>query len=178
MSREEFFEFCQINNELRIERDSEGRIVIMSPAGSNTGRQNFNVGMQLGIWTERQGAGVAFDSSAGFELPNGATRSPDASWMTHEKWNSLEPDQKDSFAPICPDFVLELRSRTDRLSVLTAKMEEYIANGAKLGLLIDPIDQKVYVYRPTAETDIQEKPDRVSCSPEMPGLEFELTKIW
>ena len=137
MTDEQFYEFCQANRDLRIERTARGEVIIMPPAFSDTGNRNFHIAAQLWNWAEQDGTGIGFDSSTGFTLPNGATRSPDASWIKLEHWNALTEEQKASFAPICPDFVIELRSSSDTLSSLQDKMQEYIANGASLGWLID-----------------------------------------
>jgi Uma2 family endonuclease len=137
MGLAEFYDFCQANRDLRIERTATGKVLIMPPAFSDTGNRNFNIATQLGIWAEQNGAGIGFDSSAGFTLPNGATRSPDASWIKLDRWNALKDAEKASFAPICPDFVIELRSSSDTLVGLQEKMQEYIDNGAVLGFLID-----------------------------------------
>jgi Uma2 family endonuclease len=133
MTEEQFYEFCLANRDLRIERTASGEVIVMPPAFSDTGNRNFNIAVQLWNWTERDGTGLGFDSSAGFTLPNGATRSPDAAWIKLDRWNALTEKRKASFAPICPDFVIELRSASDTVSSLQAKMEEYIANGAVLG---------------------------------------------
>ena len=145
MTNEQFYEFCQANGDLRIERTANGEVIIMPPAFSDTGNRNFNIAAQLGYWTEQDGTGIGFDSSAGFTLPNGAMRSPDASWIELERWNALTDAQKASFAPICPSFVIELRSSSDRLIKLQEKMQEYIDNGASLGWLIDRQNRKVYI---------------------------------
>jgi len=131
MATEQFYEFCAANPELRIERTAAGEVIVMPPAFSDTGSRNFEIAVELGIWARQDGTGRGFDSSAGFTLPNGATRSPDASWITLERWNALIEKQKASFAPICPNFVIELRSSSDTLSGLQDKMEEYIENGTQ-----------------------------------------------
>jgi Uma2 family endonuclease len=146
MSENEFFRFCQDNDHLRIEREATGKIIIMSPTGSKSGHRNFKLNVQLGLWNQQYQKGYLFDSSAGFTLPNGATRSPDVSFVLKEKWESLTEEQQEGFAPICPDFVIELRSKNDQLKDLQIKMEEYISNGATFGWLIDPYEQKVYIY--------------------------------
>lgn len=146
MSANEFFRFCQDNDHLRIEREATGKIIIMSPIGSKSGHRNFNLNVQLGLWNQQYQKGYLFDSSAGFTLPNGATRSPDVSFVLKEKWESLSEEQQEGFAPICPDFVIELRSKNDQLKDLQVKMEEYISNGAAFGWLIDPYEQKIYIY--------------------------------
>jgi Uma2 family endonuclease len=130
------------------------------------------------VWTENDSSGVCFDSSAIFALPNGARRSPDASWLRLEKWDRLSERQQVSFAPICPDFVVELRSPSDPLPVLLDKMSEYIANGASLGWLIDPFKRQVYVYEPNQEVVILDNPDTVSGEPVLPGFKLNLSSVW
>jgi len=178
MTLEQFYEFCLANRDLRIERTASGEVVIMPPAFSDTGNRNFNIAAQLWNWTEQNGTGVGFDSSAGFTLPNGATRSPDASWIRLERWNALSDEQKASFAPICPDFVIELRSASDTLTGLQAKLEEYIANGAMLGWLIDRKNRTVHIYRPGQAPEILENPETVNGDPELPGFVLQMAKIW
>ncbi|MEH2037000.1 Uma2 family endonuclease [Nostoc sp.] len=178
MTNEQFYEFCQANGDLRIERTANGEVIIMPPAFSDTGNRNFNIAAQLGYWTEQDGTGIGFDSSTGFTLPNGAMRSPDASWIELERWNALTDAQKASFAPICPSFVIELRSSSDRLIKLQEKMQEYIDNGTLLGWLIDRQNRKVYIYRPNRELEILENPEAVSGNPELPGFILRMGKIW
>ena len=178
MSVEQFYEFCQANRDLRIERSASGEVIIMPPAFSDTGNRNIKIAQQLANWAEQDGTGETFDSSAGFTLPNGATRSPDASWIKLERWNALSEEQKASFAPICPDFVIELRSKSDTLSGLQDKMQEYIDNGASLGLLIDRKNRKVYIYRPNQEPEILDNPETVSGDPVLPGFALRMAKIW
>ena len=178
MNREQFYAFCQANRDLRIERTATGDVVIMPPTFSDTGNRNFNLAVQLGIWAEKDGTGLGFDSSAGFTLTNGATRSPDASWIKAQKWNALTEDEKASFAPICPDFVIELRSASDSLNSLKLKMQEYMDNGVLLGWLIDRQNRTVYIYRPEGEPQILNNPDRVSANPELPGFCLTMAKIW
>ncbi|NEQ78990.1 MAG: Uma2 family endonuclease [Moorea sp. SIO2I5] len=179
MDDEQFFEFCQVNRELRIERTSEGEIIVMPPTGGETGKRNLSIGGQLWSWVEQDGTGVGFDSSTGFKLPNGAERSPDASWVTLERWEALTPQQRQKFAPICPDFVIELRSPTDRVKDLKNKMEEYMDNGARLGWLIDPNSRQVYIYRPGVEVEQLENPATVKGDESVvPGFVLKLDKIW
>ncbi|MBX2866316.1 MAG: Uma2 family endonuclease [Leptolyngbyaceae cyanobacterium MAG.088] len=178
MSDQQFYEFCQTNPDLRIERNANGEIIVMPPAFSDTGNRNGRIFGQLYIWSESDETGEAFDSSSGFTLPNGATRSPDAAWILANRWNALTPEQQASFAPIAPDFVVELRSSSDTLANLQEKMEEYIANGVRLGLLIDRKKRKVHIYRPEQVTEILENPESVNCAPEMPMFELEMAKIW
>ncbi|NJO76619.1 MAG: Uma2 family endonuclease [Leptolyngbyaceae cyanobacterium RM1_406_9] len=178
LSHEQFYEFCQANRDLRIERTATGEVIIMPPAFSDTGNRNFNLAVQLGSWVEQDGTGVGFDSSTGFTLPNGAVRSPDASWIRGDRWNALTEEQKASFAPICPDFVIELRSSSDTLTGLQAKTQEYIDNGALLGFLIDRKNRTVHLYRPNRTPEILNDPASVSADPELPGFVLQMTKIW
>jgi Uma2 family endonuclease len=178
MTEEQFYQFCLANRDLRIERNSSGEVIVMPPAFSDTGNRNFNIAAQLWNWTEREGTGLGFDSSTGFTLPNGATRSPDAAWIKLARWNQLTEKQKASFAPICPDFVIELRSKSDTVASLQKKMAEYLANGTILGWLIDRQNRQVYIYRPDQEPVILNDPQRVNGKPELPGFELVMAKIW
>jgi len=178
MSVEQFYEFCLANRDLRIERTASGEVIIMPPAFSDTGNRNIKIAQQLANWAEQDGTGETFDSSAGFTLPNGATCSPDASWIKLERWNALTEDQKASFAPICPDFVIELRSKSDIIKSLQDKMQEYIDNGALLGFLIDRKNSKVQIYRPNQEPEILDNPETVSGEPVLPGFILQMAKIW
>jgi Uma2 family endonuclease len=178
MTGEQFYEFCLVNRDLRIERTASGEVIVMSPAFSDTGNRNGKIFQQVANWADEDGTGETFDSSAGFTLPNGATRSPDTSWIKLERWNALTEEEKASFAPICPDFVIELRSASDTLSSLKKQMEEYIDNGASLGLLIDRKNRKVYIYRPDREPEILDNPETVNCNPELPGFILQMAKIW
>jgi len=178
ISDHEFFEFCQLNRDLRIERTSQGELIIMPPTGGTTGRMNQSLAVLFGVWADADGSGVTFDSSTEFALPNGAKRSPDLSWVRRERWDALTPQEQDEFPPLCPDFVVELRSPADRIPVLQAKMGEYLANSASLGWLIDPIEKKVYVYRPSAEVCCLDNPATVSGDPVLPGFVLELHRLW
>jgi Uma2 family endonuclease len=178
MTAEQFYEFCLANRDLRIERTATGEVIIIPPAFSDTGNRNMKIAQQVANWAEQDGTGECFDSSAGFTLPNGATRSPDASWIKSERWNALTEQQKASFAPICPDFVIELKSSSDRLSTLQDKMQEYIDNGAILGFLIDRKVKTVHLYRPQQTPQILENPIEVQGDPELPGFTLKMSKIW
>ncbi len=178
LSDQQFYEFCRTNPDLRIERTATGEIIIMPPAFADTGNRNGRIFGQLFVWSEADATGEAFDSSSGFTLPNGATRSPDAAWILSDRWNALPPEQQASFAPIAPDFVVELRSSSDTLVSLKEKMEEYIANGVRLGLLIDRKNCQVHVYRLNRSPEILDNPEFVSCEPEMPMFALKMAKIW
>ena len=178
MSEHEFYEFCQLNRDLRLELTSEGDLIIMPPTGGKTGIRNSRLNLRLAGWTEKDGTGQAFDSSTVFTLPNGAKRSPDFSWVGNERWEALSDEEQEQFPPLCPDFAVELRSRTDTLKNLRHKMEEYMANGAQLGWLIDPQERRVYVYRPGAAVEGLDDPRAVPGEPLLRGLELELQEIW
>ena len=178
MTDDQFFEFCQLNRDLRIERTAKGELIIMSPTGSETGNRNFDLIVQLGIWVRQDGTGIGFDSSAGFTLPNGATKSSDAAWIKLTQWNNIPPEQRVKFAPICPDFVVELRSPSDTLQPLKDKLQEYIDNGALLGWLIDRKNRKVYIYRPQQDIETLDHPSTLSGESLLPGFVLDLSTIW
>lgn len=178
MTNAEFFAFCQLNADWRIEQTAEGDLVIMPPTGGETGDRNAELTTQLRVWARADGAGVSFDSSTGFTLPNGAHRSPDASWVTRSRLAPLTPEQKQRFLPLCPDFVVELRSPSDSLSATQDKMGEYLSSGARLGWLIDPAERTVYVYRPGQPLDTLDNPTTLSGDPELPGFVLHLAPIW
>lgn len=147
LSDAEFFRFCLDNPDLRIERNNKLEISIMSPTGSLSGRVNAEINRQLSTWNYESKGGIVFDSSTGFTLPDRSVLSPDASWLSNEKWNKLSDDERDRFAPICPEFVIEVRPKSDSLETLKTKMQHWLANGAQLAWLIDPIEGISYVYR-------------------------------
>jgi len=178
LTEDQFFELCQINPELWIERNAEGELVIMTPVGGESGAREAEVLRQLGNWARQDGTGTVFSSSAGFLLPNTAVRAPDAAWVLNSRLASISAQQWEKFVPLCPDFVLELRSPTNRLQDLQAKMEEYVANGARLGWLLDPASRQVYVYRPNAEVQRLERPDTIAGDPVLPGFVLDLKELW
>ncbi|HEX8459255.1 MAG TPA: Uma2 family endonuclease [Pyrinomonadaceae bacterium] len=178
MTEQEFYEFCQLNPELSLELTSEGDLLIMPPTGGKTGIRNAILITRLTTWALADKSGRPFDSSTVFTLPNGAKRSPDFAWVRNERWDALTEEEQERFPPLCPDFVVELRSRTDTLKNLRRKMEEYLANGAQLGWLIDPQERRVYVYRAGAEVEELDDPQIVSGEPLLRGLELELKEIW
>ncbi len=177
LTDDQFYELCRLNRELRIERTAQGGLVIMAPAGGDTSDRNAEITMQLRLWAKRDGTGRTFDSSGGFLLPNGATRSPDASWVSHDRLAALTAEERAKFLPLCPEFVVELRSPTDGVSALQDKMREYMENGAQLGWLIDPLGDQVFVYRSGAPVERLEAPDIVSADPVLPGFRLELDEI-
>jgi Uma2 family endonuclease len=178
MSEQEFYEFCRLNPDLSLELSSEGDLIIMPPTGGKSGRRNAVLGARLTLWALETKVGHAFDSSTLFTLPNSAKRSPDFAWVSNERWDALTEDEQERFPPLCPDFVVELRSRTDALKNLRQKMEEYMANGAQLGWLIDPLERRVDVYRPGAAVEQLDDPRAISGEPVLGGLELELQEIW
>lgn len=178
MTDDEFFEFCQVNEGLRIERTSTGEIVVMPPAGAESGRKNLAAAARLFVWAKADGTGIAFDSSAGFTLPNGAVRSPDASWVRRERWERIAQSQRERFPPLCPEFVIEIRSPSDRLARLQDKMQEYVAHGAELGWLLDPVDRRVFVYRPGSEVLVLGNPETVSGDPILPGFTLNVAEVF
>jgi Uma2 family endonuclease len=175
---EQFWQVCRDNPDWRVELTADGDIVIMPPTGGETGARSLKLAQQLGAWVEREGAGVAFDSSTGFVLPNGAIRSPDAAWVSLARLARLTRAQKRKFLPLCPDFVVELKSPTDPLPLLQAKMREYVGNGTRLGWLIDPGSRSVYVYRAGVRVARLRRPAALSGDPVLRGFELDLTRIW
>ena len=178
MNDDEYFHFCQLNHDLRIERSSEGDIIVLAPTGGRGGIQNAELLVAFGNWAKRDGSGRFFDSSTEFILPNRAGRAPDLSWVRNERWDSLTEKEQEQFPPLCPDFVVELRSKTDRLKTLMAKMEEYTANGAQLGWLIDPLERKVHIYRPGVDPEVIDDPETVSGEPLLKGFVLDLRALW
>ena len=179
LTDDQFFEFCVLNRELlRIERTAEGEILIMSPTGGRSSHQNAQITRQLANWAENDGTGVAFDSNGGFTLPNNAMLSPDAAWVARGRLALFTAEEKGKFLPLCPDFVVELRSPSDRLADLKQKMKEYVSNGALLGWLIEPFERQVFVYRPNQPIQQLDQPPSVDAAPELPGFVLDLTKIW
>jgi Uma2 family endonuclease len=177
-SDEELYDFCARNPELRIERTAEGDLIVMTPAGGESGHRTLEIAIALGLWARHDGTGIAFDSSAGFLLPNGALRAPDAAWLVRSKLEPLSAEERQGFLPVCPDFVVELRSPSDRLADLRAKMEECRQHGARLGWLIDPEARRVHVYRPGRPVEVLEDPTEVSGDPELPGFLLDLGPVW
>ncbi|MEM9539485.1 MAG: Uma2 family endonuclease [Cyanobacteria bacterium P01_E01_bin.42] len=180
MSDAQFFALCQKHRDLQFERSATGELIVMPPTGGNTGKCNSNLNFQLQVWNRRSRLGEVFDSSTGFILPSGATRSPDVAWVSAERWNLLSSERRECFLPLCPDFVIELRSPSDDLSRIQAKMGEYQENGARLGWLIDLQQRTVVVYRhfPIPFLEIRESPQTISGEDVLPGFVLELAEIF
>ena len=176
-NEEEFFQFCQANSELRIERSADGEIIVMSPAGGYSSFQTLKVASELFAWAAKDASGIAFDSSAGFRLPNGAMRSPDAAWVRLSRLRELSQLEKQRFIPLCPDFLIEVASPSDEVKALRKKMEEYCAVGLQLGWLILPESRQVEIYTP-AGIETQISPDTLSGDPVLHGFTLELGLIW
>jgi Uma2 family endonuclease len=174
----QFEHLCRDNRDLRLELTSNGELIVMPPTGSRTGLRNANLTRQLTTWVEQDGTGVAFDSSAGFTLPDGAILSPDASWVRRDKWDALTEEEREGFAPLCPDFVVEFRSRGNALKPLQEKMQEYIRNGAQLAWLIDPLQRGVYIYRIGEEVELHSDPATVSADPILRECGLHLAELW
>ena len=173
-----FFALCAANRDLRIERSAHGDILIMPPTGGRTGVRSGELLLRLRLWADQDGSGVVFDSSSGFELPSGAIRSPDVAWVNRMRLAALSPEQKETFLPLCPDFVIELRSPSDRLAILQEKMNEYVSNGTALAWLIDPTTRRVFLYRPEVEPQSLQDPMALRGDPVLPGFVLALQPIW
>jgi Uma2 family endonuclease len=178
LTDDQLFALCQINQELWIERTAEGDLVIMPPEGGEAGSRGANLVTLLTQWAWQDGTGVTFGSSGGFILPNGAMRAPDAAWVRRSRLATLTPEQKQTFLPLCPDFVVEIRSPSDRLSTVQAKLQEYLDNGARLGWLFDPPNRVVYVYRPNQPVERLDNPTTISGESVLPGFVLDLQRIW
>lgn len=177
LTDEQFFQFCRINRDAKLERTAQGEVLVMAPTGGETGDRNDEMSFQLRAWNKQTRLGKTFNADTGFRLPNGAMRSPDASWLPSKLWESLTPEQRRSFPPVCPEFVVELRSPSDSLSVVQAKMQEYLDNGARLGWLIDPQSRRVEIYRPGQAIEIVEAPVSLSGEDVLPGFVLDLEEI-
>jgi len=178
MTDDQLVKFCADNGDLRIELTAERKLIVMPPANPETSSKNYSINGELYVWSKQDGTGVGFESSAGFTLPNGAVRSPNASWMSKERWEAVPEDDKLRFSHVAPDFVAELRSPPDSLAILQNKMEEYIENGVRLGWLIDPFQRQVHIYRPGQTVEVLEYPASVSGESVLPGFVLNLQEIW
>jgi Uma2 family endonuclease len=175
---EEFEQLAAANRKLRIELSATGELILMPPTGGETGNRNFEIYIDLGIWNRQHGLGKAFDSSTGFRLPNGATRSPDAAWITLDRWENLTSAQRKRFLPLCPDFALELVSETDDVKDTRSKMQEYLDNGLRLGWLINPKARQVEIYRPSQAVELLNAPQSLSGEAVLTGFSLNLHPIW
>ena len=178
LTREQFFHFCQLNSEARIELTADGEIAIMPPTDGETGARNMRVGAQVARWADEDGSGVVFDSSTGFELLNGAVRSPDVAWVANARLARLSMEEKRRFLPLCPDFVIELCSPTDSVAEVQQKMAEYRANGARLGWLLDLDRRRVAVYCADGRVEWLERPISIAGDPVLPGFILSSAAIW
>lgn len=178
LTSEGFVELCQANQDLRMERAATGEVIFMPPTTPWTGKRNGDLYGELWLWNRQTGLGVTFESSTGFTLPNGAVKSPDASWVSNERWEALTEEEQRQFSHLSPDFVVELRSSSDSLKKLQEKMQEYIDNGVRLGWLIDPKTKQVEIYRPGQDVQVFHSPTTVSGEDVLPGFELNLNKVW
>jgi Uma2 family endonuclease len=179
VTQEQFEALTAANPDLRLERSADGELIVNPPTGGESGKRNFSLTGQLARWSEdHEDLGEGFDCSTGFRLPNGANRSPDVSWVSRDRWEALTPQQRRGFVPLCPDFVLELRSESDSLTKLQTKMQEYIANGARLGWLIDPQNRRVELYRPGRDVEKWDNPLELSGEEVLPGFILNLSRVW
>lgn len=178
LTDEQYYKLATTHPDLRMERTPTGEIVIMPPTGGSTGKRNAEITLDLGLWNRQTKLGVVFDSSTEFNLPRGGNRSPDASWITLERWNALSQDEKDTFPPICPDFVIELRSKTDSLKMLQNKMQEYLDCGLRLGWLVEPKTYQVEIYRRDRDKEVLQSPTSLFGEDVLPGFVLDLRPIF
>ena len=178
VTHEQLVQLAIANRDLQLERTAAGELIVMPPTGGTTGKRNADIEGQLWLWNRQTQLGVVFDSSTGFHLPNGADRSPDAAWVRQDRWNALTPEQQDGFVPLCPDFVLELRSKNDNMEPLRTKMREYMENGACLGWLIDRKNKKVEIYRQNQDVEVLDNPTTLSGEDVLPGFVLDLAEVW
>jgi Uma2 family endonuclease len=174
LTHEQFYELCMANKDVAMERSPEGELIIVSPVGGESGEREADYIIDLGIWNRRSKLGKVFSSSTVFKLPGGGDRSPDAAWVKLERWNALTPKQQRKFPPICPDFVIELRSESDRIKPLQDKMQEYLASGLRLGWLINPQDRTVEIYRAGQAVEVMQLPATVFGEEVLPGFVLEI----
>jgi Uma2 family endonuclease len=178
VTQEQFRQLAAVNRDSRLELTATGELIVMPPTGGNTGKRNIDLCFQLETWNRQTKLGVVFDSSTAFELPNGANRSPDVALVEQSRWDSLTPEERDSFPPLCPDFLIELRSKTDSIKTLKSKMQEYLDNGLRLGWLIDPQNKQVFIYRPQQNVEILESPSSLSGENILFGFNLNLQQIF
>lgn len=178
MTDEQFYQLCITNPDLKFERNAQGDLLIMSPTGGETGNRNIEIAGEFVNWNRQHRLGVLFDSSTGFKLPRGGERSPDVAWVEQSRWDALTPEQRQKFPPIAPDFVLELLSPSDRLSVVQTKMQEYMASGVRLGWLINPSSRQVEVYQLGQAPELLNSPTHLSGEPVLPGFVLNMGLVW
>ena len=178
MTEEQFFQFCQENDSINFERNSNGEIIIMAPTGSDTGAFNLGITSQLYSWNAKNKFGIAFDSSTGFTLKNGAIRSPDGAFILKARWDKVAIDDRKKFAHICPDFVIELLSESDHEWALQKKMEEWMDNGCRLAWMINPEKKETMIYRSKGETETKPFHEALNGEDVLPGFTINLTKIF
>ena len=174
LTHDQFYDLCMANKDVAMERSPEGELIIVSPVGGESGAKEADYIIDLGNWNRRCELGKVFSSSTVFKLPNGGDRSPDAAWVTLERWNSLTAEEQEKFPPLCPDFVIELRSKSDRLRPLQVKMQEYLDSGLRLGWLINPQDQTVEIYRAVKDVEVIPLPATLSGEEVLPGFLLEI----
>jgi Uma2 family endonuclease len=177
LTHEAFYALCQANPDIQFERTAKGELIIVSPVGGISGKGEADLIGALWLWNQQTGLGVVFSSSTIFTLPNGADRSPDAAWVSSDRWEALTPQEQEKFPPLCPNFVIELRSPSDRLKSIQEKMQEYRDNGAQLGWLIDPQNQKVEIYRQGQSVEVLDSPTSLSGENVLPGFVLDLGRI-
>lgn len=178
LTAESFVELCQANQDLRMERAATGEVIFMPPTTPWTGKRNGDLYGELWLWNRQTGLGVTFESSTGFTLPNGAVKSPDASWVSNERWEALTVEEQQKFSRLSPDFVVELRSESDSIKKLREKMQEYIDNGVRLGWLIDPKTKQVEIYRSGQDVEVLQSPTTLSGEDVLPGFVLDLNQVW
>ncbi|MGA1623802.1 MAG: Uma2 family endonuclease [Synechocystis sp.] len=178
LTRDQFYRLCAANPDHKLERNAHGEVIVLSPTGGETGFRNFNLAGQLFVWNQTTKLGIAFDSSTGFSLPEGGDRSPDVAWIPTEKWETLTPEERQGFLSLCPDFVIELLSRSDSWHQGQAKMAEYQANGCRLGWLLDPKQKRVAIYRLDQPVEILSSPSTLSGETILPGFELDVAFLW
>jgi Uma2 family endonuclease len=177
LTDERFEQICQSNRDLKFERTAIGELVVVALTGGETGLRNIKLSARLEMWNDQSGTGVAFDSSTGFRLPNGAIRSPNAAWIRLDRWEALTLEQRRKLVPLCPDFVVELRSPSDDIEDIQAKMKEYLDNGLRLGWLLDPETQRLEVYRGDRPVELLDNPSQLSGESILSGFILNLTGI-
>ena len=177
LTDEQFYQLCISNPDLNIERDAAGALIVMTPVGGASGNREMALGGELYLWNKQTNLGKVFSSSTIFKLPNGGSRSPDAAWVELSRWQSLSPEQRQSFPPIAPDFVIELRSRTDDLPTLQDKMQEYLDSGVQLGWLFNSQDQQVEIYRQGQEKEVRDLPTQLSGEAVLPGFTLQVDRF-